>query len=89
MCRMKLIITLLVIIFLYIAFCLASSPNRYNPTASASGGLSPDGGMRDLPFNHSPLKYSPIQYNDYEPYIYDHHHIPSPMIWEVGHWSRS
>jgi hypothetical protein len=82
MCRMKLIIALLILVFLYIILCCVS-PNPSN----GSGGLSPNGGMRNLPFEHSPLKYPQIQYPTYETDQYDRHEIPRPMTWKVGHWS--
>ena len=87
MYRMKSIIILaLVAVFLFMIVQLPK-PNKYIPTKAASGGLSPNGGMRDNQMEVSELKYPPIHYNDYEPYIYDSHGIPGPMIWKIGHWS--
>jgi len=83
---MKLLIALLVIVFIILVFRMPS-PNRYIPTAAASGGLSPEGGMRDHRMEQTPLKYPPMEYNHYETELYDDHTIPRVMTWKVGHWS--
>lgn len=82
---MKLLVVLLLIIFLYLLYCILS-PKGYS--SSGSGGLSPEGGMRNAVMEQASLKYPPIEYNDLEPYIYDNYQIPDPMIWKVGHWSE-
>jgi len=79
---MKLIILLLCIFIICVWIRSLRNP------ASGSGGLSPDGGMRDNTMTQSELKYSPITYNNYEPYLYDTEMIPEPMVWKVGHWSQ-
>ena len=84
---MKWLLIILVILFLYM---IIQSPKGvgYIPTKEGSGGLNPNGGMRETPLRNTSLKYDPIHYDDYEPYIYDSHMIPDPVVFPVGHWSE-
>jgi hypothetical protein len=80
---------LLVLAILLILFLLWSpNTNRYVPTASGSGGLSPDGGMRNYTMSQSSLSDQNVTYNEYDVDIYDNHTIPERMIWDIGHWSK-
>ena len=83
---MKILLGILIILFLYM---IIQSPKGigYIPTKAGSGGLNPNGGMREASMQNSALKYNPIHYDDYEPYIYDNHMIPDPVVFPIGHWS--
>ena len=90
---MKILLGILIILFLYM---IIQSPKGigYIPTKEGSGGLKPNGGMREASMRreasmqYTALKYNPIHYDDYEPYIYDTHMIPDPVVFPVGHWSE-
>jgi len=84
---MKILLGILIILFLYM---IIQSPKGigYIPKKEGSGGLQPNGGMREASMQYTGLKYAPVHYDDYEPYIYDTHMIPDPVVFPVGHWSE-
>jgi len=86
---MKVLLIILIILVIFFVYRIARSPKRYRPTKAASGGLKPNGGMREasLRLQKAGLKYAPVHYNEYDPYIYDSHMIPDPVVFPVGHWS--
>jgi hypothetical protein len=77
---MKLLLALIIFLFLYM---ILQSP----PISLGSGGLDPDGGMRNAKMYPVELYNGNPTYNDYEPYIYDHSDIPEPVVFPIGHWS--
>ena len=78
----------LVIIIVFL-FVLAWSPNtKYIPTKAASGGLSPDGGMRNFTIKQTELSDTNVTYNEYDVDIYDYSGIPKKKVWSIGHWSK-
>ena len=70
-----------IIVFLFI---LAWSPN----TPNGSGGLSPDGGMRNYTMKQTELSNKNVTYNEYDVDIYDYSGIPEKKVWSIGHWSK-
>ena len=79
---MKLLVALLIIIFL-----LAILPSPRNP-ASGSGGLDPNGGMRESVLYQTELSDRNVSYPTYHGAVYENYTIPEPMVWDVGHWSK-
>ena len=80
---------LLVAVAIIILFVLLYSPkNGYVPDKAGSGGLNPDGGMRNALFEQSELSDRNVSYNHYDVTIYDNYEIPERMVWNVGHWSN-
>ena len=84
---------LLVAIAIGILFLMIWSPKSL-PDKAGSGGLSPNGGMREVSLNAllnaslNELSDRNISYNNYDVDIYDNHMIPERMVWNIGHWSK-
>ena len=80
---------LLVAIVIVILFLMIWSPKSgYVPDKAGSGGLSPNGGMRDNKLQQTGLSDRNVSYNEYDVDIYDNHMIPEKMVWDIGHWSK-
>ena len=80
---------LLVAIAIVILFLMIWSPKSgYVADKAGSGGLSPNGGMRDNKLQQSALSNRNISYNQYNVDIYDNYQIPEKMVWDIGHWSK-
>lgn len=80
---------LLVAIAIVILFLMIWSPKSgYVPDKAGSGGLSPNGGMRDNKLQQTGLSGRNVSYNEYDVDIYDNHMIPEKMVWDIGHWSK-
>ena len=80
---------LLVAIAIVILFLMIWSPKSgYVPDKAGSGGLSPNGGMRDNKLQQTGLSDRNVSYNEYDVDIYDNHMIPEKMVWDIGHWSK-
>ena len=80
---------LLVAIAIVILFLMIWSPKSgYIPDKAGSGGLSPNGGMRDNKLQQTGLSDRNVSYNEYDVYIYDNYQIPEKMVWDIGHWSK-
>jgi len=80
---------LLVAIAIVILFLMIWSPKSgYVPDKAGSGGLSPNGGMRDGLFQQSALSNRNVSYNQYDVDIYDNYQIPEKMVWDIGHWNK-
>lgn len=80
---------LLVAIAIVILFLMIWSPKSgYVPDKEGSGGLSPNGGMRDNKLQQTGLSGRNVSYNEYDVDIYDNHMIPEKMVWDIGHWSK-
>ena len=80
---------LLVAIAIVILFLMIWSPKSgYIPDKAGSGGLSPNGGMRDNKLQQTGLSGRNVSYNEYDVDIYDNHMIPEKMVWDIGHWSK-
>ena len=77
------VLGIITVVFLYIMMRTAGD--------GSSGGLGPNGGMRDAMRDtvliQTELKYDPVDYPEHVPFIYDLETIPSPTITEVGHWT--
>lgn len=78
---------LVVIVVLLFALIWSPNTNRYIPHKSASGGLSPDSGMRNFAMKQTELADTNVIYNDYDVDIYDYSGIPEKKVWSIGHWS--
>jgi hypothetical protein len=84
---------LLVAVAIVILFLMIWSPKNFADKAG-SGGLSPNGGMREVSLNASlnaslnELSDRNVSYNEYDVAIYDNHMIPERMVWDIGHWSK-
>ena len=80
---------LLLAIAIIILFLMIWSPKSgYIPDKAGSGGLSPNGGMRDNKLQQTGLSGRNVSYNEYDVDIYDNHMIPEKMVWDIGHWSK-
>ena len=80
---------LLLAIAIIILFLMIWSPKSgYIPDKAGSGGLSPNGGMRDNKLQQTGLSDRNVSYNEYDVYIYDNYQIPEKMVWDIGHWSK-
>ena len=80
---------LLLAIAIIILFLMIWSPKSgYIPDKAGSGGLSPNGGMRDNKLQQTSLSDRNVSYNEYDVYIYDNYQIPEKMVWDIGHWSK-
>ena len=80
---------LLVAIAIVILFLMIWSPKSgYVPDKAGSGGLSPNGGMRDNKLQQTGLSGRNVSYNEYDVDIYDNHMIPEKMVWDIGHWNK-
>ena len=80
---------LLVAIAIVILFLMIWSPKSgYIPDKAGSGGLSPNGGMRDNKLQQTGLSGRNVSYNEYDVDIYDNYQIPEKMVWDIGHWSK-
>ena len=80
---------LLVAIAIVILFLMIWSPKSgYVPDKAGSGGLSPNGGMRDNKLQQTGLSGRNVSYNEYDVDIYDNYQIPEKMVWDIGHWSK-
>lgn len=80
---------LLLAIAIIILFLMIWSPKSgYVPDKAGSGGLSPNGGMRDNKLQQTGLSDRNVSYNEYDVYIYDNYQIPEKMVWDIGHWSK-
>jgi len=82
--RLVLVAVAIVILFLMIW----SPKSGYAPDKAGSGGLSPNGGMRDGLFQQSALSNRNVSYNQYDVDIYDNYQIPEKMVWDIGHWNK-
>ena len=79
----------LVAIAIVILFLMIWSPKSgYVPDKAGSGGLSPNGGMRDNKLQQTGLSGRNVSYNEYDVDIYDNYQIPEKMVWDIGHWSK-
>ena len=80
---------LLLAIAIIILFLMIWSPKSgYIPDKAGSGGLSPNGGMRDNKLQQTGLSGRNVSYNEYDVDIYDNHMIPEKMVWDIGHWNK-
>ena len=80
---------LLVAIAIVILFLMIWSPKSgYVPDKAGSGGLSPNGGMRDNKLQQTGLSGRNVSYNEYDVDIYDNYQIPEKMVWDIGHWNK-
>jgi hypothetical protein len=78
----------LLIIALFIVLIIASPNASYLADKSASGGLKPNGGMRNATIDDTELADRNVTYNSYDMNIYDYHVIPQKYTWGIGHWSK-
>jgi hypothetical protein len=72
------------VVIIILLFALAWSPNM----SKASGGLSPEGGMRNYTMKQTELSDTNVTYNEYDVDIYDYSGIPEKKVWSIGHWSK-
>jgi len=79
---------LLLIIALFIVLIIASPNAGYVPDKAGSGGLKPNGGMRNAMIEQTELSDRNVTYNSHDLSIYDYHEIPQKYTWDVGHWSK-
>ena len=83
---MRLLLRAIAIIILFLM--IWSPKSGYIPDKAGSGGLSPNGGMRDNKLQQTGLSDRNVSYNEYDVYIYDNYQIPEKMVWDIGHWSK-
>lgn len=83
---MRLVLVAVAIVILFLM--LWSPKSGYVPDKAGSGGLNPNGGMRDNKLQQSGLNDRNVSYNHYDVDIYDNYQIPEAMVWDIGHWSK-